>query len=124
MRHISEKSTERYEGGIHEHGNDVELNCCFACVLASALKSKAAMWEQASPIPAIHVQWAQSICIATQAFNGRVAVNVLLIPSAKIFWSYLNPRNDNITYPSIHKNYGHPCFCRPTWVQKLGVRIK
>ena len=72
MRDISEKSTERYEGGIHEHGSDVELNCCFACVLASALKSKAAMWEQPSPIPAIHVQWAQSISpVCFIATNGE-----------------------------------------------------
>ena len=73
---ISEKSTEWYEGGIHEHGSDVEVNCCFASVLASAVKSKAAMWEQASPIPAMQVQCAHIISpvcfIATQAFNGGV----------------------------------------------------
>ena len=39
-------------------GSDVDECCCFTTVLASAAKSTAAMWEQASPQPAMQVQCA------------------------------------------------------------------
>ena len=74
MLDISENSPEQYEGEIQEHGSGVDMKCCLACVLASAVKSKTAIWEQASSTLAMQVQCAQStspVCfIATQAFKG------------------------------------------------------
>lgn len=46
------------DDGSHVQGSDVDECCCFTRVLASAAKRTAAMWERASPQPAMQVQCA------------------------------------------------------------------
>jgi len=67
--HISEKATLQMSlvtKNIHE-------NWCFICILAPTVNNTAAIWEHASPMPAIHVQCAHNTSpdcsIAIQVFK-------------------------------------------------------
>jgi len=68
--------TFQNEGGSHEHGNDVQLNCDLTWVLASAVNSSAAICVQTSLIPAIQVQCAHTTYpeeyVAIHTFKGVV----------------------------------------------------
>ena len=65
-------------GGSHQHNREVHevFFCIF--VFASRTNSNAAIWEQASPKPAMHVQWAQIIVppfsAATHCLTGVVDI--------------------------------------------------
>ena len=61
-------------GGSHSQGLEVHDMFFICLVYASVENNKAAMWEHASPKPAIHVQWAEIMVppfsAATHGFNG------------------------------------------------------